>query len=149
MAKTINAIDQYVGNRVRLRRRTLGFTQRQLAKAVGVSFQQIGPYENGIYRITAGRLEQIAKALSVTPSFFFEQDVSGHQVPSEEIAATLRATAEGVELIKAFSRIRCPPDAWHCNRYHRATGRGGSRRPGFGTAFASRVTVSTGRKHAQ
>ncbi|AZO81866.1 MULTISPECIES: helix-turn-helix transcriptional regulator [unclassified Bosea (in: a-proteobacteria)] len=108
MAKTINAIDQYVGNRVRLRRRTLGFTQRQLAKAVGVSFQQIGPYENGIYRITAGRLEQIAKALSVTPSFFFEQDVSGHQVPSEEIAATLRATAEGVELIKAFSRIRCP-----------------------------------------
>ncbi|CAN7151422.1 helix-turn-helix domain-containing protein [Bosea sp. LjRoot90] len=108
MAKTINAIDQHVGNRVRLQHRSLGLTQQQLARAVGVTFQQIGFYENGINRVSASRLEQIAKALGVAPSFFFEQGVTHHRVPAEEMAATLLATAEGVELIEAFSRIRCP-----------------------------------------
>lgn len=108
MAKTINTIDRHVGNRVRLQRRSLGLTQHQLAKAVGVSFQQIELYENGINRVSASRLDQIAKALGVTPSYFFEQDVAEHPANAEKIAVTLLATAEGHELIKAFLNIRCP-----------------------------------------
>ena len=44
-------IDVYVGNRVRLRRVYLGYSQDRVAKALGVTFQQIQKYENASNRI--------------------------------------------------------------------------------------------------
>jgi len=47
-------------------------TQQQLAEAVGIKFQQIQKYETGMNRVSASRLWDIAAALSVPVSFFFE-----------------------------------------------------------------------------
>ena len=47
-------------------------TQQQLAEAVGIKFQQIQKYETGMNRVSASRLWDIAEALSVPVSFFFE-----------------------------------------------------------------------------
>jgi transcriptional regulator with XRE-family HTH domain len=65
-------IDDFVGRRVRQRRRLLGLTQQQLAVAVGVRFQQIQKYECGANKIFAGRLWSLAQALQVQPDYFFE-----------------------------------------------------------------------------
>ncbi|MGB0697468.1 MAG: helix-turn-helix domain-containing protein [Rhodospirillaceae bacterium] len=65
-------IDVEVGNRLRIRRKTLGWSQTKLADAVGVTFQQIQKYERGANRISAGRLWRIGKALDVTIDYFFE-----------------------------------------------------------------------------
>jgi transcriptional regulator with XRE-family HTH domain len=65
-------IDAHIGARVRRRRRLLSLTQRELALAVGVRFQQIQKYEFGANKISAARLWVIAKALTVPVSYFFE-----------------------------------------------------------------------------
>jgi transcriptional regulator with XRE-family HTH domain len=49
--KSSNRIDKYIGSRIRVRRDTLGISQRKLAHAVGVSFQQVQRYEHGTDRI--------------------------------------------------------------------------------------------------
>ncbi len=50
----------------------LGLTQQQLADLIGVTYQQANKYERGINRVSAGRLYEIARVLSVPVSHFFE-----------------------------------------------------------------------------
>ena len=65
-------IDRHVGGRMRERRIMLGLTQQQMADLIGVTYQQAHKYEKGINRIAAGRLYNVARALGVEVSFFFE-----------------------------------------------------------------------------
>ena len=65
-------IDHHVGARIRERRIMLGLTQQQLADLIGVTYQQAHKYERGINRVSAGRLFEIARVLSVPVSDFFE-----------------------------------------------------------------------------
>ncbi len=50
----------------------LGMTQQQLAKEVGIKFQQIQKYETGTNRVSASRLWDIAETLNVGIAFFFD-----------------------------------------------------------------------------
>ena len=47
-------------------------TQQELGDKVGIKFQQIQKYETGTNRISASRMWDIAAALEVPVSFFFE-----------------------------------------------------------------------------
>jgi len=67
-----NAADKHVGARIRERRTMLGLSQQQLAKMIGVTYQQAHKYERGLNRISAGRLYGIAQVLGVPISWFFE-----------------------------------------------------------------------------
>jgi transcriptional regulator with XRE-family HTH domain len=66
------AIDDHVGARIRERRIILGLTQQQLARLIGVTYQQMHKYERGVNRISAGRLLEIGRVLSVPVGYFFE-----------------------------------------------------------------------------
>ncbi len=50
----------------------MGLSQQQLARMIGVTYQQAHKYERGLNRISAGRLFEIAQVLSVGVSWFFE-----------------------------------------------------------------------------
>ena len=50
----------------------LGLTQQQMAELIGVTYQQAHKYEKGINRIAGGRLYQIAQALGVDVSYFYD-----------------------------------------------------------------------------
>ena len=65
-------VDGYVGGRIRERRVMLGLSQQQMAKLIGVTYQQAHKYERGINRISAGRLYEIARVLRVPVSYFFD-----------------------------------------------------------------------------
>ncbi len=56
-------LDVALGSRIRLRRRELGFSQEQLAREVGITFQQVQKYEHGTNRVSFSRLVEISKAL--------------------------------------------------------------------------------------
>ncbi len=71
-----NAVDEHVGQRLRMRRMLLGLTQEQVGDKIGLTFQQIQKYERGANRIGASRLYAISNALEVPVSFFF-QDMPG------------------------------------------------------------------------
>jgi transcriptional regulator with XRE-family HTH domain len=70
--KTLGTIDLHVASRVRERRIGLGLSQRQLASALGLTFQQLHKYEQGKSRISAGRLYELGKVLGAPITFFFE-----------------------------------------------------------------------------
>ena len=67
-----HSVDVHVGNRVRIRRVMLQLSQATLAKALGMTFQQVQKYEKGTNRISASVLYAISGALDVEPVFFFE-----------------------------------------------------------------------------
>ncbi len=56
-------LDIALGSRIRLRRREMGFSQEQLAREVGITFQQVQKYEHGTNRVSFSRLVDIARAL--------------------------------------------------------------------------------------
>lgn len=64
--------DKYVGNRIRERRVMLGLSQQNLAKMIGITYQQAHKYERGVNRISAGRLYEIATVLNVPIAWFFQ-----------------------------------------------------------------------------
>ena len=72
MAKPSNIVDVYVGARLRMRRMILGMSQSKLGELLGVTFQQIQKYESGSNCISVHRLRLTARALEVSPSYFFE-----------------------------------------------------------------------------
>jgi len=73
-AKSKSEIDEYVGARLREGRLALNLSQEQLARALGVSFQQIQNYEKGANGISAVRLFDICKILNVSLASMFPQD---------------------------------------------------------------------------
>ena len=50
-----NPIDIHVGNRIRMRRNLLGWSQEKLGDLLGLTFQQIQKYEKGLNRVSASR----------------------------------------------------------------------------------------------
>ncbi len=70
--KKTKSIDHHVGARIRQRRNVLNLSQQELAKLIGVTFQQAHKYERGINRVSAGRLFDIAQCLGITVDYFFE-----------------------------------------------------------------------------
>ena len=104
-------VDVHVGKRVRHRRWMVGMTQQQLGDIVGIKFQQIQKYETGMNRISASRLWDIAQALDVSISFFFE-GFDADVVPAEtEVApksaqrGDLLADKEALELVRSYYSI--------------------------------------------
>lgn len=85
--------DKQIGARLRERRIAMGLTQQQLAAMIGVTYQQAHKYENGINRISAGRLYDIAQKLKVPVSYFHDEsateDSRGHSRMRLEIARTV------------------------------------------------------------
>jgi transcriptional regulator with XRE-family HTH domain len=72
MVARTSMIDLYLGKRLRIARITKNLSQHDLAKKVGITFQQIQKYEKGLNRISASRLYKFVKILGVTFDFFFD-----------------------------------------------------------------------------
>ncbi len=97
-------VDLHVGQRLRHRRWLVGMTQQQLASAVGIKFQQIQKYESGANRISASRLYDLANALQVPVSFFFDglETTAGHDSEGDHIDPAVLADKETMDLIRAY-----------------------------------------------
>ena len=59
-------IDKLVAINVRNKRISLGLSRAEVAKAIGVSHQQVLKYENNINRISSGRLYILSKFLKTS-----------------------------------------------------------------------------------
>jgi transcriptional regulator with XRE-family HTH domain len=97
-------VDRFVSLRIRQRRIMLGLTQQQMAELIGVTYQQAHKYETGINRISAGRLYQIARALGVEISHFFEDVEPGAATArNQELMPQQRML---LELARNFAAIK-------------------------------------------
>src|SRR6266545_7097703 len=66
------ALDKYIGLRLRTRRLMLDMTQSDLAKVIGLTFQQLQKYEKGTNRVSATTLQKLAATMKVPITYFFE-----------------------------------------------------------------------------
>ncbi|MCV6597815.1 MAG: helix-turn-helix domain-containing protein [Mangrovicoccus sp.] len=100
-------VDIHVGKKTRHRRWMVGMTQQQLAECVGIKFQQIQKYETGMNRISASRLWDIAEALEVPVSYFFDGLEQGNDAPAlgEAMQGDLLSDKEALELVRAYYAI--------------------------------------------
>jgi transcriptional regulator with XRE-family HTH domain len=110
MIKSPNQTDKRVGSRVRMRRLMLGMSQTELADAIGITFQQVQKYEKGTNRVSASRLQQIARVLRAPVSYFFD-DLMQRSRGSKDIVElpeveALMVSSGGLSLVRAFTRIR-------------------------------------------
>ncbi|WP_372839400.1 helix-turn-helix domain-containing protein [Phaeovulum sp.] len=97
-------VDVHVGKRIRQRRWLIGMTQQQLADQVGIKFQQIQKYETGMNRVSASRLWDIAEAVGVKISFFFE-GLADDEEGGAEPAYDLMADKEALQLVRSYYAI--------------------------------------------
>jgi transcriptional regulator with XRE-family HTH domain len=97
-----------VASRIRLRRLQLAMSQEDLARALNVTFQQVQKYEKRLNRISAGRLQEIATALSVPLQSFFEGR-SEEEAGDETLKlAQLMTSSEVVSLLQAIVSLKNP-----------------------------------------
>ena len=100
-------VDVHVGKRVRHRRWLIGMTQQQLAEKVGIKFQQIQKYETGANRVSASRLWDIADAMDVPVSFFFEglDDADKDESAQAMVPNDLMGDKEALDLVRSYYAI--------------------------------------------
>jgi transcriptional regulator with XRE-family HTH domain len=100
--RRIQPKDLEIGQRIRALRKLKNMTQTHLADKIGVRFQQVQKYENGTNRVGGARLQAIATALGVAPSFMF-----GEKLEHETDAMfRMLKRSESVRLIKAFDKLK-------------------------------------------
>lgn len=80
LGPTLNAVERTgdrqtspdgLGRTLTLLRKERGLSQTALARAIGVTFQQLQKYESGKNRLSASRLYRLASVLGVDVAAFF------------------------------------------------------------------------------
>jgi transcriptional regulator with XRE-family HTH domain len=108
-------VDIHVGARIRMRRKSLGLSQTQLADSVGITFQQLQKYERGANRVSASKLYGMAVTLQTSVSWFFQgltvvdiANATEEQMFEEYRMKGLQRfllSSEGLELASLFPQI--------------------------------------------
>ena len=98
-----HSIDVFAGQRVRELRLMKGWTEKQLAKKIGVTFQQLQKYESAANRISASRLYLICKALNITISEFFSELYSRRRKQSKTMK--MIESIDAVRLARLFFKM--------------------------------------------
>ena len=70
--ETARHVQSRLGQAIRRQRQLMGLSLIELARACGVSFQQVQKYELGVSRISAAQLWKIAGPLGVPVGYFYE-----------------------------------------------------------------------------
>jgi transcriptional regulator with XRE-family HTH domain len=101
-------LDIALGSRIRLRRRELGLSQEQLARQIGITFQQVQKYEHGANRVSFSRLVEITQALKCGV-----MDLIGDLDKSKDSSLFARHIARlnepgAAELLEAYAAIKSP-----------------------------------------
>jgi transcriptional regulator with XRE-family HTH domain len=109
--------DALIGEKIRARRKRIGFSQAQLGAAIGLAFQQVRKYECGINRVSAAKLFDIANALGVDVGYFYDALVQpvpalgdrpqkGHGALPPERRSPTRPDPEAEDLLALFQDMR-------------------------------------------
>jgi transcriptional regulator with XRE-family HTH domain len=102
--RVTNEWDKALGLRIRGARIAGGMTQEDLGGAIEVSFQQVQKYENGVNRVSAYRLCQIATVLQVNLATLLpDADVDEVRNPTQ--AEVLSALPYGERACAALAQL--------------------------------------------
>ena len=111
-------VDIHVGRMLRQRRELRGMPQKELARRLGISFQQVQKYESGANRISASKLWEICCILDIEPGYYFEGLAKAHgqsplgssvaEAPSAAYQAETASSRQVIDLNQSFQKIHDP-----------------------------------------
>jgi transcriptional regulator with XRE-family HTH domain len=103
-------MDRQIGIRLRLLRNAACLSQSDLASRVGITFQQMQKYENGINRISFSMLVNLSQVLTVPLSNFYpiatKSDNTNQAAMDTAALMDFVTTHEGIDLAKTFMAIK-------------------------------------------
>jgi transcriptional regulator with XRE-family HTH domain len=97
----------------------MGLSQEAVAKAVGVTFQQVQKYEKGSNAMNSSRLYEFSRFMNVPVAYFFDGIEQGITA-SREVTGFAESPAltfehgtgasdrESLEVMKSFNRVKDP-----------------------------------------
>jgi len=103
----LDDVERHIGKQIKMLRMAQKMSQKDLAKKMGITYQQVQKYETGLNRISVSRLWQICNIFSIAPNFLFENVLETPEkshAPGELIPNNV-ATAQDIKLILAFKNI--------------------------------------------
>ena len=85
-------------------------SQRDLANRMEVTYQQIQKYENGLNKISVGRLWQICEIFEVAPNQLFENVLSKTQKvrKASALIPNMLASSQDMKMMMAFQKVAEP-----------------------------------------
>lgn len=92
-------VDVIVGGRIAARRRELGLSQSDLARALSITFQQVQKYERGVNRVSASKLWATARFLRLPVQDLFPQEEGAGTSAEVEAVATADSILEAVQTL--------------------------------------------------
>jgi transcriptional regulator with XRE-family HTH domain len=108
-ARSAGSLDVHFGEKLRALRLATKISQDDLAKALGLTFQQIQKYEKGVNRISAAAIVRIAAVLEVNVQYFFDELPTGVKNNKEiktPVFVEMSLVAHGPRLIDAFLNLK-------------------------------------------
>jgi transcriptional regulator with XRE-family HTH domain len=109
--RSVGKLDVHFGEKLRARRLTMvpKVSLDDLAKALGISLQQVQKYEKGVNRMSGAIMTQIAAVLKVSVQYFFD-DLPNAEKNYKEIKRPshieMLFAAHGPRLITAFLNLK-------------------------------------------
>lgn len=108
MARSLSAeerhhVDVHVGKQLALARHAQGYTQTEVARMLGLTFQQIQKYEKGTNRMSASVLWTLSEKMNVSVGYFFEGLEGKTGEAAEHIFSTLGR--HGMQMAEAYASM--------------------------------------------
>lgn len=99
-----NPVDAKIGSQIRSLRISRDMTEEVLADHIGVTFRQMRRYERGTSRVSIVQLTEIAGALGVSISTFFNAFAKS-EPENDNLTPLQIATKQGLTLLRMFHSI--------------------------------------------
>lgn len=103
----VPGVNLHVGKQLKRRRVELGLTQQQVAKSVGGTAQHIHKFESGANRMNVTQLFQLALALEVPVTYFYDGygiTINGPTEPQARTASEQKRIVSLIEDLDASAR---------------------------------------------
>lgn len=115
------------GERLKLRRKEIGFSAEKVADRLGVSPATIYRYEKGdIEKVPVDSLAELAKILQTTPAYLMGLESQADQAEINDLLAQIQASEEKeqsriAEMIQDFKKLNDDGKAKAIERVHELT----------------------------
>lgn len=115
------------GERLKLRRKEIGFSAEKVADRLGVSPATIYRYEKGdIVKVPVDSLAELAKILQTTPAYLMGWESQADQAEINDLLAQIQASEEKeqsriAEMIQDFKKLNDDGKAKAIERVHELT----------------------------
>lgn len=108
--ETLDPINVKLGERIRAMRKLRAMTQTDLARQLGITFQQVQKYERGKNRLSVAMLLHIARILRVTPDLLLSGILADDEISPalSPPSASPMQVAERVNVMELYGGIADP-----------------------------------------